>query len=188
MNYLKRILPFFVCSTKTKLDKMTKERWIGKHSFSNWLIYWLFIMPNWFTQTIRMSKYYLCPGYFASTVFSCIWKQEVDGWLVPGLLSPAGSPHPAKCREPAALNRPRVVKPCSHPTGRQSRLPLLVHCQHQADVQNVCRRNCSVMRNMQKRCWGKGGTELENGGSTNTILSFLWYGPYGYSRKHPPPN
>ena len=145
-------------------------------------------MPNWFTQTIRMSKYFLCPGYFASTVFSCIWKQEVDGWLVPGLLSPAGSPHPAKCREPAALNRPRVVKPCSHPTGRQSRLPLLVHCQHQADVQHVFRRNCSVMRNMQKRCWGEGGTELENGGTTNTILSFLWYSPYGYSRKHPTPN
>jgi len=32
---------------------------------------------------------------------------------------------------------------------------------------------------------GGGGTELENGGTTNTILSFLWYSPYGYSKKHP---
>jgi len=35
-----------------------------------------------------------------------------------------------------------------------------------------------------------GGTELENGGTTNTTLFFLWNSPYGYSRKkHPhPPN
>jgi len=32
-----------------------------------------------------------------------------------------------------------------------------------------------------------GGTELENGGITNTILSFLWDSPCGYSRKHPHP-
>jgi len=36
---------------------------------------------------------------------------------------------------------------------------------------------------------GVGGVErnLKMGGTTNTILSFLWYSPYGYSRKHPPP-
>jgi len=33
------------------------------------------------------------------------------------------------------------------------------------------------------------GTELENGGTTNTTISFLWYSPFGYSKKHPhPPN
>ena len=26
----------------------------------------------------------------------------------------------------------------------------------------------------EKRCWGGGGTELENGGTTNTILSFFY--------------
>jgi len=45
---------------------------------------------------------------------------------------------------------------------------------------------CFGVRAVPGKMVCEGGTELENWDTKNTILSFLWYNPYRYSRKHPP--